>query len=98
MQQMLLAVDEQDSPHHAALAEADDLHGMPVVVADLHSALPAVLAGIRAVRAAGPGRLRHDRRRCAARGLLAAVAGLRMPGGWPPRSPSGRRSAATTRR
>ncbi len=49
MQQMLLAVDEQDSPHHAALAEADDLHGMPVVVADLHSALPAVLAGIRSV-------------------------------------------------
>jgi len=49
MQQMLLAVDEQDSPHHAELAEADDLGGMPVVVADLHSALPAVLAGIRAV-------------------------------------------------
>jgi hypothetical protein len=50
MQQMLLAVDEQDSPHHADLADADDLDGMPVVVADLHSALPAVLAGIRAVR------------------------------------------------
>ena len=47
MQQMLLAVDEQDSPHHADLADADDLAGMPVVVADLHSALPAVLAGIR---------------------------------------------------
>jgi hypothetical protein len=50
MQQMLLAVDEQDSPHHAGLADADDLGGMPVVVADLHSALPAVLAGIRRVR------------------------------------------------
>ena len=49
MQQLLLAVDEQDSPHHDALADADDLAGMPVVVADLHSALPAVLAGIRAV-------------------------------------------------
>ena len=49
LQQMLLAVDEQDSPHHDALADADDLGGMPVVVADLHSALPAVLAGIRAV-------------------------------------------------
>ena len=47
MQQMLLAVDEQDSPHHAELADAEDLGGMPVVVADLHSALPAVLAGIR---------------------------------------------------
>ena len=50
MQQMLLAVDEQDSPHHDALADAHDLGGMPVVVADLHSALPAVLAGIRQVR------------------------------------------------
>ncbi len=50
MQQMLLAVDEQDSPHHAELADADDLEGMPVVVADLHSALPAVVAGIRSVR------------------------------------------------
>ena len=47
LQQMLLAVDEQESPHHAALADADDLDGMPVVVADLHSALPAVLAGVR---------------------------------------------------
>ena len=54
MQQMLLAVDEQDSPHHDALADADDLAGMPVVVADLHSALPAVLAGIRA-RTPAPG-------------------------------------------
>jgi hypothetical protein len=42
-----LGVDEQDSPHHATLADADSLAGMPVVVADLHSALPAVLAGIR---------------------------------------------------
>lgn len=50
LQQMLYAVDEQDSPHHADLAEADTLEGMPVVVADLHSALPAVLAGIRADR------------------------------------------------
>lgn len=32
------------------LASATSLHGMPVVVADLHSALPAVLAGIRADR------------------------------------------------
>ncbi|WP_245735832.1 DUF3866 family protein [Pedococcus cremeus] len=47
-QQMFLAVDEQDSPHHGVLAEADDLGGVPVVVADLHSALPAVVAGVRA--------------------------------------------------
>ena len=50
LQQMLFAVDEQDSPHHGILAEADDLGGMPVVVADLHSALPAVLAGARCDR------------------------------------------------
>ena len=48
LQQMLFAVDEQDSPHHPVLADADDLGGMPVVVADLHSALPAVVAGVRA--------------------------------------------------
>lgn len=47
LQQMLFAVDEQDSPHHGVLSDADDLGGMPVVVADLHSALPAVIAGIR---------------------------------------------------
>jgi hypothetical protein len=53
-QQMFMAVDEQDSPHHAtmtsALAAAGDLTSMPVVVADLHSALPAVLCGIRVER------------------------------------------------
>ncbi|WP_374969102.1 DUF3866 family protein [Terrabacter sp. BE26] len=47
-QTMVLGVDEQDSEHHAALADADDLAGLPVVVADLHSALPAILAGLRA--------------------------------------------------
>jgi Protein of unknown function (DUF3866) len=49
-QQMLLAVDEQESPHHEAMRDADSLDGMPVVTADLHSALPAVIAGIRAER------------------------------------------------
>lgn len=50
LQMTVLGVDEQDSPHHETLRDADDLTGMPVVVADLHSALPAVIAGIRAVR------------------------------------------------
>jgi hypothetical protein len=50
LQAMVLGVDEQDSPHHATLRDADDLGGLPVVVADLHSALPAVVAGIRAGR------------------------------------------------
>jgi hypothetical protein len=47
LQAMVLGVDDPESPHHEALAEADDLFGMPVVVADLHSAVPAVLAGLR---------------------------------------------------
>ncbi|MBO1750415.1 DUF3866 family protein [Actinotalea sp. BY-33] len=47
LQSMVLGVDEQESPHHETLREADDLAGMPVVVADLHSAVPAVVAGVR---------------------------------------------------
>lgn len=46
-QVMVLGVDEQESPHHELLREADDLAGMPVVIADLHSALPAIVAGAR---------------------------------------------------
>ncbi|BCL17195.1 DUF3866 family protein [Micromonospora sagamiensis] len=48
LQPILLGVDEEASPHHALLADADDLAGMPVVTADLHSALPAILAGVHA--------------------------------------------------
>jgi len=48
LQVTVAGVDEQDTEHHALLAEADDLGGMPVVVADLHSALPAVLIGVLA--------------------------------------------------
>jgi Protein of unknown function (DUF3866) len=47
-QASVFGADEQDSPHHDVLAAADSIDGMPVVVADLHSALPAVVAGIRA--------------------------------------------------
>jgi hypothetical protein len=46
LQATVLGADEQGSPHHDVLRDADDLDGMPVVVADLHSALPAVLAGV----------------------------------------------------
>ncbi|WP_353953764.1 DUF3866 family protein [Knoellia sp. S7-12] len=49
-QQMFLAVDEQDSIHHDVLQEADSIDGMPVVVADLHSAVPAIIAGVRLAR------------------------------------------------
>jgi hypothetical protein len=48
LQTTVLGVDEQDAPSHEALRNADDLEGMPVVVADLHSAVPAVIAGVRA--------------------------------------------------
>jgi hypothetical protein len=54
LQACVLGVEEQDSPYHQALEDADDLGGVPVVVADLHSALPAVLAGFYARRAAFP--------------------------------------------
>lgn len=46
LQTTVMAADEQGSPHHDVLRAADSLDGMPVVVADLHSALPAVLAGL----------------------------------------------------
>jgi hypothetical protein len=60
LQTCVLGADEQGSPHHDVLRDADDIGGMPVVVADLHSALPAVLAGIFATerpRGAGFGRV-----------------------------------------
>jgi Protein of unknown function (DUF3866) len=46
LQAMTASADEQGSPYHELLAKADSVDGMPVVVADLHSALPAVLAGL----------------------------------------------------
>ena len=52
LQPILLGVDEETSPHRATMAAADDLDGMPVVTADLHSALPAILAGVHADRPA----------------------------------------------
>jgi hypothetical protein len=50
LQAIVRGADEQGSAQHDLLADADDLDGMPVVVADLHSALPAVLAGYLADR------------------------------------------------
>jgi hypothetical protein len=46
LQATVAGADEQGSPHHDLLRDADDIGGMPVVVADLHSALPAVLVGV----------------------------------------------------
>ncbi|WP_433338502.1 DUF3866 family protein [Spirillospora sp. CA-294931] len=50
LQATVLGADEQDSPHHETLREADSLGGAPVIVADLHSALPAILAALLAER------------------------------------------------
>jgi hypothetical protein len=46
LQVMTESADEQGSRYHELLESADSLDGMPVVVADLHSALPAILAGL----------------------------------------------------
>ena len=45
LQACVLGADEQGSEFHELMREADDLAGMPVVVADLHSAVPAIVAG-----------------------------------------------------
>ena len=50
LQATVLAVDEQDSAHHGELRDADSIDGLPVVVADLHSALTPILAGLRQQR------------------------------------------------
>ena len=49
MQVLVQGADEQGSEHHDLLADDRPLPGTPVVVAGLHSSLPAVLAGL------GPG-------------------------------------------
>ena len=52
LQTVVLGADEQDAPTHGALASGEPLPapGMPAVVADLHSSLPAVVAGVLAAR------------------------------------------------
>lgn len=46
LQVMTESADEQGSTYHKSLESADSLDGMPVVMADLHSALPAIVAGL----------------------------------------------------
>jgi hypothetical protein len=46
LQAMVSGADEQGSAHHELLADADSIDGMPVVVADLHSALAPVLLAV----------------------------------------------------
>lgn len=49
-QTMVDAIDDPDGEHYDNVRAATDIAGMPVVVADLHSSLPAIIAGIRARR------------------------------------------------
>jgi hypothetical protein len=46
MQAMVAGADEQGSPFHELLAGADSIDGLPVLVADLHSALAPIVAAI----------------------------------------------------
>jgi hypothetical protein len=46
LQAMVAGADEQGSAHHELLAEADSISDMPVIVADLHSALAPILLAI----------------------------------------------------
>lgn len=50
LQYMALGVEEPESPHRSEMASAEDIGGMPVVVADLHSALPAIVIGVQQAR------------------------------------------------
>ncbi|MDR1799788.1 MAG: DUF3866 family protein [Bifidobacteriaceae bacterium] len=50
LQVVAQGVDSPGSPHHGVLAQATDLGGLPVVVADLHSSLPAICAGALAAQ------------------------------------------------
>jgi hypothetical protein len=43
----VLAVEEQDSPHHSVMSEARSLDDVPVVATSLHSQLLPVLCGLR---------------------------------------------------
>ena len=47
MQTEVLAVEAPESPHHATMAAADTIDGMPVLAASLHSQLLPVVAGVR---------------------------------------------------
>jgi hypothetical protein len=47
LQAMVAGADEQGSEHHDRLREADSIELMPVVVADLHSALAPILLAIQ---------------------------------------------------
>ncbi len=81
LQATVTGADEQGSPHHELLRDTDGIDGMPVVIADLHSALPAVLTA-----------LAHDRP--ATRACYVMTDGGALPL-WFSRSVAGLREAGT---
>ena len=54
---MVAGADEQGSEYHDLLADADSLDAMPVLVADLHSALAPILLAIAVRPSRHPSRL-----------------------------------------
>lgn len=49
LQTDVLCVEEQGSEHHAAMASAEDVGGMPIVCCGLHSQAPLAAAAVKAV-------------------------------------------------
>lgn len=47
LQRAVLSVEEPSSPHHALFAELRTLGGMPVLIGELHSMLPAAVCWLR---------------------------------------------------
>ena len=50
LQQAVLAVEEQSSPHHQALKEETNLNGLPVIIGSLHSQLLPVVAAVKTLK------------------------------------------------
>lgn len=79
-QHMVMAVEEADSPYRSQLEACEDLAGMPVVVADLHSALTPLLAALRAQRPGTRVAYIHDDSAALPMALSQTVARLREVG------------------
>ncbi|MEB3102746.1 DUF3866 family protein [Ferviditalea candida] len=53
LQRSVLAAEEQASPHHGLFQDSFDLEGMPVLIGELHSMLPAAVCWLRHAHAVG---------------------------------------------
>jgi hypothetical protein len=52
LQLSVLAVEEEQSAHHAVMAQAENLQNMPVIVAELHSMLAPVVLTLKKIKPA----------------------------------------------